>query len=123
MADQEYPEYVARLLAEAEALLVDEEEPDPSEAAALCFEVLALFPEHSGAAELVYRAYCDPWLIRDNRRAIERQIDEWDDRPWQQRPDAVLPGHQRRGQHDLRLPRRHQQRGRRDQQQQLPTEP
>lgn len=90
MADQEYPEYVDRLLAEAEALLADEEEPDPSEAAALCFEVLALFPEHTGAAELVYRAYCDPWLIRDNRRAIERQIDEWDDRPWQQRRRLAL---------------------------------
>lgn len=89
MPDQTYPDYIHRLLAEADELMAGDDK-DPSGAADLCFEVLALFPEHLEAAERIYRAFCDPWLIRDNRRAIERQIDEWDDRPWQQRRRLAL---------------------------------
>lgn len=81
---EKYPPYIRRLLAQAQALL-DEDDYGQADAAALCFEVLALFPENQEAAELVYRAFSDPWLIRDNRKAISRNIDEWDDRPWQQR--------------------------------------
>ena len=86
---EEYPPYVRRLLDEAQALL-DEDDYGQADAAALCFEVLALFPDNQIAAELVYRAFSDPWLIRDNRKAIGRHIDEWDDRAWQQRRRLAL---------------------------------
>jgi tetratricopeptide (TPR) repeat protein len=39
---------------------------------------------------LVLEAFSDPWLIRDNRKAIGRHVDEWDDRPWQQRRRLAL---------------------------------
>ena len=85
----DYPGYVHRMLAEAEALLAEDDLVGP-DVAAICFEVLALFPECYQATELVYRAFCDPYLIRENRRAISRQVDEWDDRPWQQRHRLAL---------------------------------
>jgi hypothetical protein len=83
-----YPAYIQRLLAQAR-----EEgqwycgQPD---AAAHCFEVLALFPDCREAAELVYELFCDEWLIYDNRNALQQHIDEWDDRPWQQRRRLAL---------------------------------
>lgn len=83
MNQQPYPAYVQRLLDQAEALL--SEDAGQADAAALCYEVLALFPEHTQAAELIYKAFCDPHLIYENRKALSRTIDEWDDRPWQQR--------------------------------------
>ena len=83
MNHQQYPAYVARLLAQAEALCA--EEFGQADAAALCYEILALFPEHTTASELIYTAFCDPQLIYENRKALSRTIDEWDDRPWQQR--------------------------------------
>lgn len=83
-----YPAYVQRLLAQAR------EEGQwycgQADAAALCFEVLALFPDHREAAELVYELFCDEWLIYDNRTALQQQIEEWDDRPWQQRRRLAL---------------------------------
>lgn len=88
MAEQ-YPEYVSRRLAQARALL-QEDEYGQLDAAALCFEVLAHFPQLKEAAELVLEAFSDPWLIRDNRKAIGRHLDEWDDRPWQQRRRLAL---------------------------------
>lgn len=57
---------------------------------ALCFDVLALFPDCQEAADLAYELCCDEWLIYDNRNAIQQNIDEWDDRPWQQRRRAAL---------------------------------
>lgn len=90
MTEPQYPEYVRKMMAEAERLLTDEEDPDPCEAAGVCFEILALFPEHEGAKKLIERAYRDPNLIRDNRRALSRLIDEWDDRPWQHRRRLAL---------------------------------
>lgn len=60
------------------------------DAASLCFDV---FADHSGchaAQELIYRLFCDEWLIYDNRNAIQQNIDEWDDRPWQQRRRLAL---------------------------------
>jgi hypothetical protein len=75
---------------EAERLLVDEDDPGPCEAAGVCFDILALFPEHKEAQVLIWRAYRDGNLIRDNRRALSRLIDEWDDRPWQQRRRLAL---------------------------------
>lgn len=84
-----YPNYVQRMLAEAEILLAEDDFNQPN-AAALCFEVLALFPDHEAATALVLQAFSDPQLIRDNRKAIGRLIDEWDDRGWQQRRRLAL---------------------------------
>ena len=90
MPKQQYPDYVQKMMEEAERLLADEEDPDPCGAAAVCFDILALFPEHEGALKFVSRAYGDGNLIRDNRRALSRLIDEWDDRPWQQHRRLAL---------------------------------
>ena len=90
MTEKQYPDYVHRMLDEAERLLMDEDDPDPCEAAAVCFDILALFPEHRGAQKFIERAYRDGNLIRDNRRALSRLIDEWDDRAWQQRRRLAL---------------------------------
>ncbi len=83
-----YPAYVQRLLAQAR------EEGQwycyQTDAAAKCFNVLALFPDHKEATELVYQLFCDEWLIYDNRIVLQRHIDEWDDRPWQQRRRLAL---------------------------------
>ncbi|MCP4416374.1 MAG: hypothetical protein GY805_07115 [Chloroflexi bacterium] len=84
-----YPEYVSRMLAQARDLL-EEDDYGQMDAAAICFDVLALFPEMQEAADLVLQAYTDPWLIRDNRKAIGRHVDEWDDRVWQQRRRLAL---------------------------------
>ena len=78
------------MMEEAERLLTDEDDPGPCEAAGVCFDILALFPEYIGAQKLIWRAYRDGALIRDNRRALSRLIDEWDDRPWQQRRRLAL---------------------------------
>jgi tetratricopeptide (TPR) repeat protein len=90
MPAQGYPDYVQRMMEEARRLLTQEVDPEPCEAAGVCFDILALFPEHEGAQELIQRAYRDGNLIRDNRRALSRLIDEWDDRPWQQRRRLAL---------------------------------
>ncbi len=90
MPQAEYPGYVQKMLAEAERLLTDANDPDPCGAAAVCFDILALFPEHEGAGQLIRRAYRNAELIRDNRRALSRLIDEWDDRPWQQHRRLAL---------------------------------
>ena len=90
MTPAHYPEYVQKMLDEALRLLTDEADPGPCEAAGVCFDILALFPEHEGALELIQRTYRDGNLIRDNRRALSRLIDEWDDRPWQQHRRLAL---------------------------------
>lgn len=84
----QYPAYIQRLLAEAR----DEGQwyGSQADAAAKCYDVLALFPDHPEASDLIYELFCDPWLIYDNRVALQQQIDEWDDRPWQQRRRAAL---------------------------------
>ena len=86
---EEYPEFVSQRLAQARALL-QEDDYGQMDAAALCFEVLADFPDLDEASELVLQAFSDPWLIRDNRKAIGRHVDEWDDRAWQQRRRLAL---------------------------------
>jgi hypothetical protein len=58
--------------------------------AALCFDVLALVPDCCEASDLVYELFCDEWLINDNRNAVQQNIDEWDDRPHQQRRRLAL---------------------------------
>ena len=90
MAEKQYPDYVQQMLEEAGRLLTDEDDPGPCEAAGVCFDILALFPEHEGAQKFIQQAYRDGNLIRDNRRALSRLIDEWDDRPWQQRRRLAL---------------------------------
>ena len=90
MPDSQYPKYVQQMLEEAERLLTDEADPDPCGAAAVCFDILVLFPEHEESLNFIDRAYRDRNLIRDNRRALSRLIDEWDDRPWQHRRRLAL---------------------------------
>ena len=85
----EYPDYINRMMAEAEALLAEDDFTSP-DVAAKCFEILALFPDHEAASALVLRAFSDRQLIRDNRKAIGRLINEWDDRGWQQRRRFAL---------------------------------
>jgi tetratricopeptide (TPR) repeat protein len=90
MSEPKYPAYVQKMMQEAERMLTDEHDPDPCGAAAVCFDILALFPEHEQAQKFIQRAYRDGNLIRDNRRALSRLIDEWDDRPWQQQRRLAL---------------------------------
>ncbi|MCC6602012.1 MAG: hypothetical protein IT327_02320 [Anaerolineae bacterium] len=87
--NEPYPDDVSRLLGQARALL-QEDDYGQLDAAALCFAVLARFPDLTEAAELVLEAFSDPWLIRDNRKAIGRLVDEWDDRAWQHRRRLAL---------------------------------
>jgi hypothetical protein len=90
MSQQNYPDYIQKMMEEAEQLLMDEDDPGPCEAAAVCFDILALFPEHEAANQFIHRAFRHPRLIQDNRRALSRLIDEWDDRPWQQHRRLAL---------------------------------
>jgi hypothetical protein len=83
-----YPAYIHRLL--AQAYNEGQWYAGQADAAALCFEILALFPDNREAADLVYELFCDEWLIYDNRNALQQHIDEWDDRPWQQRRRLAL---------------------------------
>lgn len=83
-----YPAYVHRTLATAREQ--GQWYCGQMEAAALCFDVLADFPGCAEASELIYTLFCDEWLIYDNRNAIQQHIDEWDDRPWQQRRRLAL---------------------------------
>jgi hypothetical protein len=83
-----YPDYVHQTLARAR----DEGQwyCGQADAAALCFDMLAFFPDCAEASDLVYELFCDEWTIYDNRVAVQRHIDEWDDRPWQQRRRLAL---------------------------------
>ena len=83
-----YPDYVHQTLARARE--EGQWHAGQADAAALCFDVLALFPDCEEAKELVYELFCDEWTIYDNRVAIQQNIDEWDDRPWQQRRRLAL---------------------------------
>ncbi len=84
----EYPEYVHQTLARARE--EGQWQAAQADGAALCFDVLALFPECEEAKELVYELFCDEWCVYDNRVAVQQNIDEWDDRPWQQRRRLAL---------------------------------
>jgi hypothetical protein len=83
-----YPDYVYQTLTRAR----DEGQwyCGQADAVALCFDILALFPDCNEASDLVYELFCDEWTIYDNRVAIQQNIDEWDDRPWQQRRRLAL---------------------------------
>ncbi len=83
-----YPNYVHQMLARARE--EGQWHAAQADAAALCFDVLALFPDCEEAKELVYQLFCAEWTIYDNRVAIQQNIDEWDDRPWQQRRRLAL---------------------------------
>ena len=83
-----YPEYVYQTLAHARD--IGQWYCGQSDAAALCFDVLALFPDCEEAQKFVYELFCDEWTIYDNRVAVQQHIDEWDDRPWQQRRRLAL---------------------------------
>ena len=83
-----YPDYVYQMLARAR----DEGQwyCGQSDAAALCFDILALFPDCTEASDLVHELFCDEWTIYDNRVAVQRQLEEWDDRPSEQRRRLAL---------------------------------
>jgi len=83
-----YPDYVYKTLARSR----DEGQwyACQSIAAGYSFDVLALFPDCEEAKELVYTLFCDEWTIYDNRVAVQQNIDEWDDRPWQHRRRLAL---------------------------------
>jgi len=83
-----YPDYVHQALARAR----DEGQwyCEQADAAAQCFDMLALFPDCQEASDLIYELFCDEWTIYDNRVAVQQNIDEWDDRPWQQRRRLAL---------------------------------
>ena len=83
-----YPPYIQRMIDQAREQ--GQWYCGQADAAAICFDVLALFPDHQAAAELIYELFCDEWLIYDTRNALQQQIDEWDDRPWQQRRRLAL---------------------------------
>lgn len=61
-----------------------------AEAAALGFEVLALHPDCAEAVALIYELFGDEWFIYDMRVALQQQIEEWDDRPYQHRRRLAL---------------------------------
>jgi len=84
----EYPDYVHMTLARARE--EGQWHAAQSDAAALCFDVLALFLDYKEANDLIYDLFCDEWTIYDNRVALQQNIDEWDDRPWQQRRRLAL---------------------------------
>jgi len=86
MAD--YPDYVRQMLLQARD--VGQWYCGQSDGAALCYDVLALFPDCRDANDLVYELFSDEWCIYDNRVAVQRHIDEWDDRPHQQRRRLAL---------------------------------
>jgi len=77
------------MLLAARALLAEDDFTSP-DAAAICYDILALFPDCKEASDLVLEAFNDPWVIRENRKAIGRTIDEWDDRDWQERRRLAL---------------------------------
>lgn len=83
-----YPDYVFKTLARARE--EGQWHAAQADAAALCFDILALFPDCQEASDLVYELFCDEWTIYDMRVAIQRNIDEWDDCPWQQRRRLAL---------------------------------
>lgn len=84
----QYPDYVYKTLAQARR--EGQWHAHQADAAALCFDILADFPDCEKAKELIYELFCDEWTIYDNRVAIQQNIDEWDDRPWQQRRRLAL---------------------------------
>lgn len=84
----DYPDYVHKTLARAR--FEGQWSSAQADGAALCFDILALFPDCKEAGDLAYELFCDEWTIYDNRVALQQNIDEWDDRPWQQRRRLAL---------------------------------
>lgn len=78
-----YPDYLHQTLARARE--EGQWHAAQADAAALCFDMLALFPDCQEASDLVYELFCDEWTIYDNRVAIQHHVEEWDDRPSEQR--------------------------------------
>lgn len=83
-----YPDYVYQTLARARQ--IGQWYCGQADAAALCFDILALFPDCKEASDLVYELFCDEWCIYDMRVAVQQQVEEWDDRPSEQRRRLAL---------------------------------
>ncbi len=84
-----YPDYVQRMLNDAKMMLKNDRFSQP-DVAAICYDILTLFPDHVEASAFILELFSDPQLIRDNRKAIGRHVDEWDDRQWQERRRLAL---------------------------------
>ena len=69
-----YPDYVHQMLSRARD--IGQWYCGQADAAALCFDVLTLFPDCIEAQELIYELFCDEWIIYDNRVAVQQHIDE-----------------------------------------------
>ena len=69
----EYPDYVHQMLARAR----DEGQwhAAQSDAAGLCFDVLALFPDCEEAKELVYQLFCDEWMTIWTTKSKRTRVD------------------------------------------------
>lgn len=78
-----YPDYVHRKLLQARD--IGQYSSAQADGAAICFDLLADFPDCVEASETIYELFCDEWTIYDNRVALQRLVDEWDDQPYQQR--------------------------------------
>ena len=63
----DYPAYVQRMLDEAHEQ--GQWYCGQYDAAARCFDILALFPDYQKAATMAYELFCDEWLIFDTRTA------------------------------------------------------
>lgn len=84
----EYPKYLQETLTRARD--IGQWYCGQADAAALCFDMLALFPDCEEASDLVYELLCDEWNIYDMRVAVQKQVDEWDDRPSEHRRRLAL---------------------------------
>lgn len=79
----DYPEHIQQMLAKAREK--GQWYNGQIEASAICYAILAQFPDHHEASELIYELFCEEWFVYNQREAIQHHIEEWDDRPWQHR--------------------------------------
>ena len=82
MTESGYPNYIQQMLDQAQRTLADEA-TEYKATLKICIEILALYPDHPGAAALILETFSDPRLIYENRQALCVAIEEWDDRPQQ----------------------------------------
>ncbi len=82
MTKRIYPDYIQQMMGEARRLLAGDTAVF-QESLLICYEILALHPEHQAASLLIMEIFSEPRLIYENRQAICQTIEEWDDRPFQ----------------------------------------
>ena len=82
LTKQIYPDHIRQLMEEVQRLMQDDT-ADYKEPLIICFEILAMYPQHQEASQLVMDIYSEPRLIYETRQAVCQHIEEWDDRPFQ----------------------------------------